>query len=638
MNMLFDSQKRYIRENFRLKSDSQIAKSLGVKKRTVRKALKSMGLERTREDRMNIRKSASAKIYKKPAKPPETKKWVHAVFIAVILIAVFTAYAGSLQNGFIWDDEFLVRDNLYIKGFGHLKEIFSSYLASSSNNINNFYRPIQDLSYMIDRFLWGDDPMGFHLTNVMLHATCAILVYLLFVRIAGNHRIAFITGLLFGIHPVNTEAVTYIAGRADPLYLLFFLLSFLLFLKTLNSFEKSHKTDPRLYGLSLIFYIVSILSKEIGLILPALLFLYQRTFVNDPRVQGKARGLIIPYCCVLLVYILLRKTILDFSGISPSFIMAEYPFYQRMLTMFKAIMIYLRLLVLPLGLHMERSVRVARSLFEPAALGSFIGMIAVFFLTLKARKRCLNRLFFSSLWFFICLVPVSNIVPINSFIAEHWLYLPAIGIFAIAGMGIEKVFGSKYGKAISLLAAAAISVFYIHLTIERNKDWKDEITFFKETLKYSPNNPKLHLNFGNTYSEMGMQEEAVKEYKKAIELRPDDAVAHANIGAVYIGLGKLEEAGRYIEEALEIKPDFPNALYNRGYINKRRGNSEEAAEDFKAALELNPHFLNCHMELGSIYLKRGLINEAEYHWREALRLDPRHEEAKRFLSEYSGRD
>lgn len=638
MDMLFDSQKRYIKENFRAKSDSQIAKSLGVKKRAVRKALKSMGLERTREDRMNIRKNVSTKGYKKPDGRPETKKWVHAACIAFILIAVFTAYANSLQNGFIWDDEFLVRDNLYIKGFGHLKEIFSSFLASSSNNINNFYRPIQDLSYMIDHFLWGDDPMGFHLTNVMLHAACAVLVYLLFIRIAGNYRIAFITGLLFGIHPVNTEAVTYIAGRADPLYLAFFLLSFLFFFKTMDGFGKDYKTDPRLYGLSLIFYMLSILSKEIGLILPALLFLYQKTYVSDPRVQRKARGLLIPYCCILLIYITLRKTILDFSGISPSFIMAEYPFYQRMLTTFKAVAIYLRLLILPLGLHMERSVRVARSLFEPAALGSFIGMITVFFVVFEARKRRLNGLFFFPLWFFMCLVPVSNIVPINSFIAEHWVYLPAIGVFAVAGIGIEKVFGTKYGKAASILLIAAISVFYIHLTAERNKDWKDEITFFKKTLVYSPDNPKLHLNFGNTYAEMGRKDDAVKEYEKAIELRPDDAVAYSNLGSIYIGLGRLEQAGEYIEMALEIKPDFPNALYNIGYINRRRGNSEEAVENFKTALKYNPHFLDCHIELGSIYLKRGSIDEARYHWREALRLDPKHKEAKRFLDEYPGQD
>ena len=564
------------------------------------------------------------------------KRWVHLICVAVIVILVAVSYANTLGNGFIWDDEFLVRDNQYIKSFSHIKSIFTSYLASSSGNVSNFYRPLQDLSYMIDHFLWGYEPFGFHLTNLLLHAVCAVLVYILLFRILGDPRPAFIGGALFAVHPINTEAVTYVAGRADPLFLLFFLLSFLFFLKAIDR-VKDGKKEGNILIFSILSYVAAILSKEIGLILPFFLILYQKMFVREADLQLRLRKLYIPYIGVFAAYIFLRKTILDFSAIAPSNILARFDIYQRLITAFKALAVYLRLLVLPLRLHMERTVEVSQSLMEPAAFGAAILVAVIFFYILKSRRRY-NKIFFFSLWFFLGLVPVSNIVPINSFIAEHWLYLPAIGAFAVAGMGLSMLSDIKKDRPILKMASILISVIligsYSYLTIQRNKDWKDEVTFFKSTLKYQPNNSRLHLNFGNTYSEKGMNREAIEEYKKAIELRPNFAIAYGNIGSVYIDMGKYETAKEYIEKALKIEPNYPDALYNLGMLHEDK-DADRAEGYYKRALELRPDYINCHMRLSMLYLNGQRIEDAKRHWKEILRINPRERKAAKLLRAYS---
>jgi len=575
---------------------------------------------------------------KRHTKEPKTARgagrWTYALFLFVIITAVSVSYANSLENAFIWDDEFLVRDNIYIRSFGHIKEMFTSYLATSSGNINNFYRPVQDLSYAIDYFLWAYKPMGYHLTNLVLHAVCAALVYILISKIFESRVTGFIAGLLFGIHPINTEAVTYVAGRADSLYCLFFLLSFILYLRTLEAFKKDFKINWNFYVPSLIFYALSILSKEIGIILPLMFLLYHAAFSDNAQIKQRVRSLYVPYIAVFLLYAFMRKTMLDFSGLSPSFTMAKYPLYQRLLTTSKAIIVYLRLIIAPLGLHMERTIKVARSLFEPEALGAVIAVTALFLAGLKAYKKRFRKVFFGIMWFFVGLIPVSNIVPINSFIAEHWIYLSAIGIFAVIGIGIDFISGKKAGRVLSILIVLSMSVFYMHLTVERNKDWKDEVTFFKKTLKYSPDNARLHLNFGNTYLELGNKKEAIREYKKAIELRPNDAIAYGNMGTAHMSLGRYKEAQGYINKALSIKPDFPDALYNLGLIYERMGYLDKAEKNFKDALKYNPRFLDCHMRLGSIYLKYGDVKKAKEHWRAALRINPKHKDAGRLLDRY----
>lgn len=563
------SQKKYIADNINYKTAAQIAVELGLRERSVLKYLKKEGLQEKRPIRQYAAEEAIEKV-------PVVKNWVHLLSIIIVLVLIFAAYANALNNGFIWDDEFLIRDNTSINSFNNVISIFKTYLAATSGNINNFYRPLQELSYMIDHFLWGRPPFGFHLTNILLHALCALFLYMLSLKIFKNWLAAFITASLFGIHPINTEAVTYIAGRADSLYLLFFLISFILFLSIVEALKGDKGIRYVSYALSIFFYALSILSKEIGMILPLFLILYMFTFLNRSE-RAKLYSLIVPYVIVFLIYFIMRNTILDFSGVAPSTTMAKFNLYIRMLTTCKVVCVYLFLLLMPFGLHMERKVGVATSLGNPEV---FIAMIVILgiavMIYLLRKKSC--KAFFACLWVFIGLFPVSNIVPINSFIAEHWLYLPAIGVYMIIGLSVAHFFykslpslASNIIRALIVFLLISLFLFFGILTFERNKDWKDGVTFFKNTLKYSPNNARLHLNFGNVYSNNGQNEDAMREYKKALELQPAYAEAYSNIASIYLSQGDYKTVREYLEKALSLKPNFPAAQKMMSIIKEREG-------------------------------------------------------------------
>lgn len=564
------------------------------------------------------------------------------IFAALILILVLVAYSSAFSNDFIWDDEFLIRDNIAIRSFGNIAKIFKTYLAASSGNLNNFYRPIQELSYMIDMAVWKNNPFGYHLTNVLLHAIAALCVYLLSMRILGNASAAFITAALFGIHPINTEAVTYVAGRADSLYLLFFLASFILFLKATDGLKEGKSIGPGYYAVSMACAALSVMSKEIGVILPLFLLLYVFSFHRLDGLRNRLLALCLPYAGISAAYIIVRRTILDFSHIAPSFNTATVDFFLRMFAEARVICLYLWLLIAPFGLHMERMTTIPRSIFGYMVIPAlaFIGFLLT---ALWLCRRKSPGIFFGGAWFFVGLIPVANIVPINSFVAEHWLYLPAIGIYMIAAVGISGFFFKNESenalnirRIIGWLVVAAILIFYGTLTFERNKDWKDEITFFKSTLKHVPDNARLHLNFGNTYTELGRYDEAIQEYLIAVKFFPEYAEAYNNLGSSYRKIGDLQKAKEYLDKSLELDPKSAVTIRLRGNIYEIDGDSQKAEEMYIKSIGFYPT-VDAYKSLGQLYYNRGQLDKTLECARKILEIHPGEPEAMGLLAEYSMR-
>lgn len=627
--------RKYIQQYFGTKTVQEIARDLGIRERNVQKYIEARGLRSAKAAAPVARQSEGEAL-------PSYPRWLSPALSIMLFALTLFVYANALKNGFVWDDEFLIRDNVYIRSFSHFFDIFKSYLACSSGNINNFYRPLQDLSLMVDYYLWGgwNNPFGYHLTNVILHALAAIGVFFLTKRIMKDIVAAFIAASIFAVHPINTEAVTYVAGRADPLFLVFFTLSFIFFLKGADDLKGKAVPAMAAGALAAGCYALTILSKEIGIILPVYLIVYILCFRRSSAERARLLIRCIPFALIAVAYIIARKTVLDFSFVAPSFLMAKFNIIIRLLTTFKAICVYLGLLVMPAGLHMERVIGIAGGLFEPLAVGAMFVVGALAAAVIWSRRYS-EKIFFAGLWFFIGLIPVSNIVPINSFIAEHWLYLPAIGFYMMAGLAGSALFYKDKGAPFSIIWKAftgflliLLVLFYGFLTIERNKDWKDEISFFKNTLKYAPTNTRLHLNFGNTYYEQGDIDNALKEYQIAIELNPNYAEAYSNIGSIYLRRGNYAEAKVEIEKALKLKPDFPQALSMAGLLAEMEGNYPKAEEHYLAAIKIMPDFINCHMRLAEIYAATNRIDKAANHWRQVLAINPKNQEAAALLKKY----
>lgn len=567
--------------------------------------------------------------------------------VGLIMILGAIAYGNSFQNPFFWDDQNLIVENPYIKDIRLVKNLFTKDLAFGTQ-FSNFYRPLQSLSFELDYHLWGLNPFGFHLTNLLLHTGCALVVYFLFSLIfPASRAIPLISALLFLVHPIQTEAVTYISGRADSQASLFILLSIFFYLKT------SLKTQPKnnLFLLaSTVSFILALLSKETALILPLLILLFNLSFP-----QGSKRHYW-PYFLVALVYILLRSTVLNFLQ-RPLFL-SDANLYLRLLTSAKTFALYLGLFFLPFNLHMERSLPYVSSILDKDVLFSLILLMLLIILILRSYKSS-KLCFFAGIWFFLTLLPVSNIVPLNANMAEHWLYLPSIGFFLLVAFGFDKLLKKANSiKRLSVILIIILISFYCFLTVKRNQEWGDPETFFRKILVYNPqsteaynclgaiyqNQNKLDLaidafrravqidtfnykSYGNLGSALRKKKEydlAISAYKKALALRPDIPGLYNNLGNVYADRGQLQQAKEMLEQALRLYPEFPLGRANLAKIYSEMGDSDSAIKEYKKAIALQPNLVLAHYNLGIAYQKQGEYDLAIDEYKKTINISPRH--------------
>ncbi|MFC1657926.1 tetratricopeptide repeat protein [Candidatus Omnitrophota bacterium] len=514
-----------------------------------------------------------------------TKK--QTTFISVILITIlgFAVYANSLNSKFLWDDQYLVEENTYIRSWSNIPKLFTQDIAAGAGEQFNFYRPFQTLTYMIDYSIWKLDVRGYHLSNILFHILASLSIFWLVNLLFNDKFLSLLTSIFFVVHPVHTEAISYISGRSDPLSVLFLLLCIIFYIKYLNLGRGSWLI------FTILSYILAVLSRENSLILPALLLLYHYSFRKKIKIT--------PFLSILtitLIYIILRFTALRALL---SQIDAPYTLVQRIPGFFVAIATYSRLLLMPVNLHMEYVGRLF-GLTHPKVI---IGIIILFsLLTYMFRAKNNRRLeFFCISWFLLTLLPVSNLYPINAYMAEHWLYLPSVGWFILMAKGLSYFYRNKQWRILALILLIGIVVICSLLTIKQNLYWGEPLVLYERTLKYAPDSVRAHYNLGVIYEAINKEQEAVDLYKKAIEINPDYAKAYNNLGTIYNSMGKREEAVGLYKKAIEINPDYAKAYNNLGTIYNSMGKREEAVGLYKKAIEINPRLPGVYYNLGVLY-------------------------------------
>ncbi len=600
----------------------------------------------------------------KPQENSSAKALPHYIFILPIVIIGFLVYYKSLFGSFVFDDKALIVDNPFIKNFGYLKDIFTTHLFKGSGVYSNFYRPIQSLSLMIDYHFWGMNPLGYHLTNVFLHIFNSLLVYSLVSTLTNKKEIGFTAGIIFSVHTVLSGPVNYIPARDNLLGTFFFLVSFVLYIRYFNAKNRFGV----LFLLGAFFsFLVSLLSREANFMVPILFLFYLYCFSGNKRNTEKRKPTLIwLFFIVLGIYSCLRFTLLDFTeGKLLETTTGMIPLHLRLFTTSKVLMIYLRLLLLPIGLHMEWNIAPAMSFVQDEVFLSLVGVaiIAIFAFYLFRASR-LKFFFFG--WFFILLFPYSNVFPLNYFMGEGWLYTPSIGLFALAAVYLyELSLKSKIWRCAVIFLVSSMVLFYGFLTFRRADVWADPIKLYTEVLRYSPNNTKARINLGVILAQAGDYDTALAKYKEAAELLPDDAGVHASLGSVYAGKKMYDVAFEEFKQAIELNPKDYVVYNNLGILYKQKGNIRKAMEHYSKALEINPSYpltynniANIYLEtnqydaairfykkaitidpnkaafyanLGKAYKGKGMMNKAEEAFSQAVRLDPNHEEAAAML-------
>ncbi len=533
--------------------------------------------------------------------------------LAVIAVLGFSVYFNSLPGDFVWDDHHFIVNNVYLRDWAHLPRIFTRDVGSASGEIYNYYRPLAIFTYLLDYTAWKLNPIGYHLSSVVYHLLVAASVFWLIRILFSDRLLAFLTGLLFALHPIQTETVAYLSGRPDSLVALFILLTFILYLKQLD-----RKSLP-LFLLMVLAYLLAVLSRENCIVLPPLLLLYHLAFRRKVRLY-----LILPPALLALLYVLGRFLFIDPAVVPTSL-------SERLPGTFTALFEYFRLLLLPLHLHQEYGTELF-SFSDPRAIAGLgiatallVGGLLSF---LRAgsgagggRRPC-RLIFFGIFWFLIALLPVSGIYPIKTYLAEHWLYLPSIGLFLLAATLLASLYRSDRGRSLIITCLVGLVVFYGGLTVKQNRYFNNPLDFYERTLKYCPGSARLHNNLGIKYYEAGRVEEGMARFRKALELEPNYPAACNNLGYAYYRLGRHEEAEAIYKRAIEINPAYADAWTNLGVLSCEEGDFREGIRSFRKASELNPYDPAALFNLAVAYKRIGEVGEAEGLLKRILEIDP----------------
>jgi tetratricopeptide (TPR) repeat protein len=478
------------------------------------------------------------------------------IAIGAILVMVLLCYANALGNDFVFDDNVQVLSN---KALRSVSNILAVLTAS--------YRPLRDVSLMFDFAIWGEKPFGFHLTNILIHSANAILVFVLVRRLTGVVVTATIAALIFVVHPLQPDAVTYVSGRRDVLFSLFFLASFYCYLNYRGS-------RSRIY---LVLFVVcwglSLMSKEMAVSLPAFIFVWtfcdlwgERTGSWSQRTWAAVRGafkqdkwlyitlsLAVPLYAYYALFIKHGSTRVQITGV-------EYwggSFSSNMLTAIKVHGWYLKQLVFPTPVvQYLGAFGIATTLLDWHVILSILVVFAVLVAGLVLLKH--DRLMsFAILSYFVLLLPVSQIIPHHELLADHYLYLPMMSFGLFTALLLQKIaVRSDRSKKLAYGFAGAALIVLAAMTVVRNRDWKDEFTLWQANYKEEPNSIRAAGNLAAMYSTRN-QNKAVELYRRCLEIDP-------TYGPAYLGLATLLQAR---EKAAEVEEMIENGLA----LPERRG-------------------------------------------------------------------
>ncbi|MDD5098071.1 MAG: tetratricopeptide repeat protein, partial [Candidatus Omnitrophica bacterium] len=517
---------------------------------------------------------------------PQNKPTFYLTVFLVIACLCGFFYSNSLHNPFIWDDDGLIVKNPVIRSWLNLPKAFSSDLYSGVALGANFYRPLQSISYMWDYHFWQLDPYGYHITNIFLQVLVAFLVFLLGCFILKEKKIAIAAAIFFALNPLHTEAVTYISGRAEMLMAVFLLSSLLLFIKGRNLF-------------AWVAFVFALLSKELAVVFPLIILAYI-LYYRRQELKKKIDivKLVLPFLAIVLLYLLLRLTLLNFTYTHPP-ALAKYPFILRLMVLPDIIFTYFKLLVLPVGLHMSWTLN---RLTAPVwvCLNWVIFIAICFALAFLLRKYKSRKAFgFMLAWFVVFLAPQAGILPINAFIAEHFLYLPSISFFMLVAWLLNKYLR----RNLFYCAVILLAIFYGSLTFTRNFDWQDAEVFYKKIITFSPNSFQAHNNLGLQFEYKHLYDLACIEYKKALEIEPSLIEARSNLANLYFKMGKFREARKeYSAVEKNVPPNKAGELQNNiGCVYEVEGARDLALARYKLALSLDPGLNFAHFNIARVY-------------------------------------
>lgn len=505
-----------------------------------------------------------------------------AAYIAAgaVLVAVFLCYANALPNGFVFDDHVNLQNNPLLRKIGNIPELLISG-----------FRPLREISYAIDFALWGEHPFGFHLTNILIHAANTVLVFWLIRRLIGDVVSSAIGALIFAVHPIQPDAVTYISGRRDVLFAFFYLASFhsyLAYRRVVLDRDRPHRWRSALsyFALFLFLWALGLMSKEMAASLPLVIFVWNFCDAWDKTASSRVRrflrsareafsrdkwlyivlSLAVPAYAWYVVFVkgTSVRTLAGFNFWGGSF-------YTNVLTVIRVHAWYLKQLVFPTPIvQYYGAFDISTSLLEWRVILGIVVVGAV----IGAGFILLNRnklMAFAILSYFVMLLPVSQIIPHHELLADHYLYLPLMSLGLLVAVIAQKVSAkTMLARRITYCTAGVLLAVLIFMTFSRNRVYKNDLTLWQSNYAEVPNSIRAVFNLASAYSD-SYPARAGELYKRCIALDPSYAPAYVRLAMLFQIRDKAREVEEIVRRGLTVPTPDVNAP---GYDDPLRTRSD----------------------------------------------------------------
>jgi Tfp pilus assembly protein PilF len=563
----------------------------------------------------------------------------------VLAVLLLSLYGNSFDCSWHFDDAANITNNTAI----HLKSLswngIKQILLKGHVGANASPRPLAYLSFGLNYFFGGLDVFGYHLVNLLIHWVASIFLFL-FIRAAlnldslkkkyGSHAypVALLAAVFWAVHPIQTQAVTYIVQRMTSLAGMFYIMSMYFYLKARTS---DHRTRRVVFSLvSLFAFVLGMGSKENVLqLVPSIglleLLLVYGTRSWNPAKKGKVFiGILGITCLVGLLWTYLGNG----NVLSTLFAGYEYrPFtlWERLLTESRVVVFYLSLLLYPMPerLSIAHGFQVSTSVLNPVStLPSLLFIFGIIGLLIGVARRY-PLLSFSFLFFFVNHLMESTILPLE-LAYEHRNYVPSMLFFVPFAVGfcflMEKYRAKRVMKYfISLFVVLAV-VAFAHATYVRNLAWKSPKALWLDAAAKAPGESRVHHNLGAQYQGRGQAEKAMGEYEKALSLhkyqrKGEEAAIYFNLGNLHRDLGSADRAEYFYQQAIKVDPNCYSALNSLAVLYERQGRMDAVLPLLRKALVVEPESSHASFNLGLFFLKNGEPEKAVPFFNIAIR-DP----------------
>jgi protein O-mannosyl-transferase len=563
--------------------------------------------------------------------------WSVLAICFLLALGVWIVFGQTIRYGFInYDDDAYVYENpMVTRGL----DIFEIPRVFAHDTGPNEWCPLTDISHMFDWQLYGPNAGGHHLTNVILHAATAILLFLTLRKMTEVLWQSAFVAAVFAVHPLRVESVAWVVERKDVLSGFFFMLALWTWVRYAQNrmVAENHETTPATvilffgpghwtfeYYLALIFFVLAFLSKAVVVTFPFVLLLldyWPLKRFSSSRPLCAWLGLTLEKAPFFLLSVMgCVATALSQPATMETAQHLTLPWRIENAAM--AYVDYIGHMIYPAGLallyaHPEKVLPVWRVITSVAIL------LGISVCVIASRRRH-PYLMIGWFWYLGMFVPMIDIMQAGDQTrGDRYTYLPQIGLAIMAAWGVAE-FGRTLGcrRIVPATAAILVVIALMSAAYAQTQYWKDSISIWTRTLARTPHSYIAHCNLGIALADEGRPDEAIQQFHRALEINADDAKSINNLGKVFMTQGKLDEAMAYFNQARQLKPDDVKTLNNLGVALADEGKLDDATRELEQALKLDPDFADACYNLGNVLILRGYLDEAIGSYQQALEINP----------------